>query len=480
MRVRLFGKNSDDKGTQLEKLTRYLLERLGYRQITLNFAAAGGSEIDIKADYPLPGLAGVSLVPLIGECKAYEAPVRMTDWLKFLGKLYTKRSCGRKDLRGLFVALSGVNGHVSGAYDDLRAHDQTVDLITGDNLITQMLDGFDLPSASDVISQIGRLTSDPVAATSLGYYEGVAFWIAEFANSTFTIVWRDLLNQNLKQELVDLVSGQIEAATYRDLAIEQLAKDRLVLAKKHVLGQLLTDQLLDAPPAQDLVMAGLPIIDADDIEHACTELISEGKIVQNGTAVKLADMTDVCVRASVIRDMVSGIVNLNHIASDAWESLIDDELLDESLRIKDELEMQPVDRAGLVQMMKWSPEGLLWALTPDELLCGHRREAPEVQEVMTRTHVRYYRAQLLSFAIQAFRTAGHSGIMHQRYGLRELEFVRRGVFKSQKGVELDLEVTERTALAHVGTTSGPIGHVYLVEHAPQPWSLYASSSDPAA
>lgn len=110
MRVRLFGKNSDDKGTQLEELTQRLLERLGYRQITLNSIGAGGSEVDICAEYPVPGLNSESIVHLIGECKAYEATVGMPDWLKFLGKLYTEKTSKRKVVRGLFVALSGVNG----------------------------------------------------------------------------------------------------------------------------------------------------------------------------------------------------------------------------------------------------------------------------------------------------------------------------------------------------------------------------------
>jgi len=60
MKVRLFGKNSDDKGKQLETLTQRLLQRLGYRQITLNFVGSGGSEIDIRAaHYPEFRLFGV-------------------------------------------------------------------------------------------------------------------------------------------------------------------------------------------------------------------------------------------------------------------------------------------------------------------------------------------------------------------------------------------------------------------------------------
>lgn len=147
-------------------------------------------------------------------------------------------------------------------------------------------------------------------------------------------------------------------------------------------------------------------------------------------------------------------------------------MLSESLRIKDNLLIEGADRAGLIQLMKWSPTGLLWALNPDEMLCGHRGKAPAVEELMTRVHVKYYRTQLLAFAIEDFRGPWFSRILHERYGLRELEIARHGVFKSQNGVEVDMDITERIALARFAPSSGGnLIHVLLVDHAPEPWSI---------
>jgi hypothetical protein len=472
MRVRLFGKNSDDKGTQLEKLTRRLLERLGYRQITLNFVGSGGSEIDIRAEYPVPGLGSESIVHLIGECKAYEATVGLPDWLKFLGKVFTEKACKHRDIRGLFIALSGENGNVAGAYEELRTHDESVELISGDRLAAQILDEFKLPEVSRFLLRIGQLTRDAVAAVSLGYYEGRAFWIAEFANSTFTVLYGEALDQSPSEELAEIVSGQIQAAKYRDLSQEQLSKDRLALARKYVLGQLMTKQTTDLPAQENFFPPGLRVLRAD-VEEARTALQAEGKLTQEGAALKLGDIEgDLSLRAAVIREALSGICILSYLAMPEWEALIDDKLLDESLRVKDGLVIEEADRPPIVQLMKWSPTALLWALNPDEVLCGHRGKVPQVDEMMVPNHARYYRIQMLNLAINDFRGPSFGTMLYERYGLRELELTHRGAFKSQKGVDLEMKVTERIAIARYDPSlGGGLGHVWLLENAPEPWSI---------
>ncbi len=479
MRVRVFGKDSDDKGAQLEQLTQRLLERRGYRQITLNFVGSGGSEIDIRAEYAVPSLNRENVVHLIGECKAYEATVAMPDWLKFLGKLYTEKASRRQDLRGLFVALSGVNGNVRGAYEDLRNQDSSVELISGDDLVAQVLDEFKLPQVSQLFSRVAQLTADVIAATSLGYYQSRAFWIAEFANSTFTVLCGESLEESPAAELVAIVSGQIQAAKFRDLSQEQIAKNRLALARKYVLGQLLTNRPIDLPEQENFFPPTVPVSQAD-VDAACTELRAEGKMFQQATTFRLADVAnDLSVRAAIICEILTGICILSHLAAPEWEALIDDDLLAESLRVKDALTIADVDRSAIVQLMKWSPTGLLWSLSKDEVLCGHRGKLPQVDEILAPDHARYYRLQMLGFAIDDFRGAAFSAMLHERYGLRELEFTRRALFKSQKQVELEMTVTDRTRIARYEPTGGLV-HVWLTEHAPEPWSTITPDSAESA
>jgi hypothetical protein len=86
----VLGTNSDDKGTQLENLTRTLLEKRGYRNVCRSWIGAGGDEIDVQGEFQMPTLGQGKVFRLICECKAYKATVSLPDWLKFCGKSCSK------------------------------------------------------------------------------------------------------------------------------------------------------------------------------------------------------------------------------------------------------------------------------------------------------------------------------------------------------------------------------------------------------
>src|SRR5690348_5790947 len=106
MRLRVFGRSTDEKGSQLEVLTGRLLSKLGYRNIVLNAVGAGGSEIDVRAEFPLPSVHGKSCLHTLVECKAHDSQINLPDWLKFLGKVYYEKTRRRGPVRGVLLALS--------------------------------------------------------------------------------------------------------------------------------------------------------------------------------------------------------------------------------------------------------------------------------------------------------------------------------------------------------------------------------------
>src|SRR5205809_1095107 len=112
MRLRVFGNNSDDKGSQLEQLTGRLLAKLGYNQIAMNIVGSGGSELDVRAEYPLSPLHTGGCLHIVAECKAHDSPISLPDWLKFLGKIYSEMARRPNQVRGVLIALSGANGNV--------------------------------------------------------------------------------------------------------------------------------------------------------------------------------------------------------------------------------------------------------------------------------------------------------------------------------------------------------------------------------
>ncbi len=470
MKVRLFGKSNDDKGTQLERLTKCLLERLGYKQVTLNFIASGGSEVDIHAELPIPGLSGVQSVPLIGECKSHEAPITLPDWLKFLGKVFTERSCRRADTRALFVALGGANGNVDGAFAELRLHDPSVDLVMGDRLAKLISEEFKLPDIECLKTTLAQLSSDTVVESSIGYYNGIAFWIVEFSNSTFTILTGSNFQEKPGEDLIDLVTGNIQAAKYRDLFAENAARERHRIARKFVLGQLFIKKSLDPSEWTPMPIPIEPLTETE-IDKALQELTIEQKVIDSKEGPSLPDLvTNPALRTIILKELVEGFFCLNYFATPEWNTLIDSVLLDESLRIKDDLAIPEGDRANLIRLMIWSPSALFWALMPDEMLCGHKDVPLTVLEKLRPDHARFYKLQLLRLAAADFRNPQLGSVLFEKHGLRELEFIRKAVFKSEKQIELDMEVAERARIAYWDPKlGGGLVMVWLTETAPQPW-----------
>jgi Restriction endonuclease len=154
----VLGKTSDDKGTQLEHLTRKILENLGCRNIIVNLVSAGGQEIDVSADYPMPGIGSVQNRRLICECKAYAKPMNIPDWLKFLGKVYSEEAKLNSEVTGYFIALSGVNGNVSGHYDQLKIARPNISLVKGDNLLDELRKIYKLCDVEKVNEILERFT----------------------------------------------------------------------------------------------------------------------------------------------------------------------------------------------------------------------------------------------------------------------------------------------------------------------------------
>ena len=86
--------------------------------------STGGDEIDVFG-VSYNGLGNMVEVPIICECKAHDRLVTLPDWLKFLGKFYTK-FLDNQNVNGYFISLSGVNGNVLGAYEEFKKKNKSI------------------------------------------------------------------------------------------------------------------------------------------------------------------------------------------------------------------------------------------------------------------------------------------------------------------------------------------------------------------
>lgn len=472
MRLRILGKTSDDKGAQLEQLTKRLLEGLGYRQVALNVVGSGGNEVDIRAEYPVPGLQEVEAIRLIGECKAYESPINLPDWLKFLGKIYTEELRRPNQVHGLLVCLSGANGNVLGAADELRKLRSNVSILTGERLAERAIQEFNLMNATQVTREIQKLTSTPITELSLAYYGGEAYWVAAFSDSSFTIIANRNTKTRSSPELASLISAQLPA-TYRDLLEDEEARRALVKARKHVLAHLLLSPK-NAATIPDLIDAAART-EAGFSDHvmrrAIESLHADTLLSIAGDDAALVDVvSDVDSRVRILHELTDEFILTSAVCTPAWIGLIDDGLMDKILAIQGSLAAPLEVRQECMRLFQWSPSALSWALRPDPMLVVHRSDKSPVTAAIDENDVRYFRIQALVRAVSDFNNGSLARIYLERIGLRELAFVRRAEFKSTQKVELALDVAERLGIARAAPElGGGVVRVWMHAGAPEPW-----------
>jgi hypothetical protein len=237
----ILGQNNTDKGHQLERLTKYLLEKEGYTEIVVNERGSGGQEIDVRAEIRISILGVEQSYRVICECKAHKTPIDITDWLKFLGKIFVEEIRLKRQINGCFIALSGVNGAVSGNHDILKRERPGIELVTGDALIHLLMKAFDIIPPAEVISRVCSRTLRQFTRLSLCYYEQRIYWLIEFDGQKYSLLSGQgtILGANNSSAVQALLSSNIAVGEFIDLQAEAEALRRARGAEKVVLTALM-------------------------------------------------------------------------------------------------------------------------------------------------------------------------------------------------------------------------------------------------
>ena len=182
----ILGKNRDDKGSQLEQLTKALLKSQGFTNIATNVQVGGGSELDVTAvKKDTTGIKEIT-TPVLCECKAHQNPIALPDWLKFIGKLAIARRKNDRTI-GLMLALSGANGNVVGSYNDDFTSDNTVQLIANDDLFSLLQRIYHLSEVDAVRGGISNIQGLEAEEVDLVYYNKKLYWLVSLGNGKYTL-----------------------------------------------------------------------------------------------------------------------------------------------------------------------------------------------------------------------------------------------------------------------------------------------------
>lgn len=370
MRLYVLASGKDEKGTQLEKVTRAILEHFKYEYVNTNIVGAGGDEIDVTAKCVLPIPGGEAIYRVICECKAHEKPITIDDWDKFLGKIFKNDNDGLAI--GVMIALSDANGNVKG---DIEEHQDKyrnkVHLVTGKDLISSLYDTYYLDNIDIAKENVRRLTNDTVTNTDIILHNEEIYWLFSFANDTFTIFdkkYSSISNQK-ELEMLPLLS---EKTHFSNKQYRNIREENDVIVRRNVVRLVSSWKLMHGVCSfDDLVNAVAYYTRANIVPN--TKDIEEGlsdlnyvivNIKENNVRLREASEIDYI---SFYKTLLSGEFPF-YLYNDYYKEHIDYALIDKICIIQYGLTLTQDERDKCLFLLKNSPSALCYAMNSDPML----------------------------------------------------------------------------------------------------------------
>ncbi len=475
MDLLILGKDSNEKGSQLEHLTKYLLQYLGYKEIVTNEKGAGGHEIDVRAEIVLPSLGKEIKHRVICECKAHKSPIKMNDWLKFLGKIYLEESQLKSEVTGCFIALSGVNGNVSGNYDLLQRHRANIQLITGNQLVQLLGKIYCLIPTDALIIRLRKFTSRQFVKLSLVYYHHKIYWLVEFMDSCFSLLTHlgDTITSDHEAEVKKLVSQSISAGQYINLEAEAAARKHTFLAEKIVIGRLMllngegdSRQVYDE--LRTTCYKAYELYSYQDLYTAAEHLSNKQwfKIDNSLNTWRLLPENEHLI--SLYRYFLTGETVTWAIGSPFYDQYINSELLSKICKIQGGIEIPENRVDSCIKLLRWSPKALAWALYPDPFLVGYQRQGLPLDKRIIDSYFRYFIGKLIDHFNADFQRHEFYKYFYELRGLRETDTIRRILIKGTEDIEIELGHSERLEIGPVSPNyGGGFIMMWLIDDSPE-------------
>lgn len=418
MKLYILATGKDAKGTQLEYLTKTMLESLGYEYVATNVIEAGGDEIDVLAKRMIPTLGKTQEYPLVCECKAHERPITMDDWLKFQGKVHKQQRLNDKT-QGLMIVLNEANGNVKGDYTQTNYND--IQLIQGNELIEPLSKTFHLEPVNVAREEISHLTNQTVVSIDLILYEKEIYWLFSFANGEFSIFDKNYksLQPDIEKNVIPLLEKTTPflSTSYKNVRKEFELLRRRDLVKVVICWHLMKGEMTFQDAISDVVnlTKGGIIPEMKDVEEVVTtipfaQVDSEARILK----LRSEDEIDYVVFYNYL---LNGPVIPPLLFDEYYQQHIDDDLLDKILNIQHGLKLTDEDRQSSLFLLRHSLSALRYALQPDPMLKGNVYLDQMKGSQNARNH---FMEQMLSF-LEADMNGDLCFIAVEKLGLRDMK-----------------------------------------------------------
>lgn len=368
MKLYILATGKEAKGTQLEYLTKTIIESLGYEYVATNVIGAGGDEIDVTAKMVIPSIGGNQEYPLICECKAHESPININDWDKFLGKVF-KHQKSNPQTRGVMIALSDANGNVKGDIADKNYKD--VQLLQGKDLIMPLSKTFHLEEEKIAREEVSHLINETVVGVDLILFERDVFWLFTFANGSFSIFDKNYKSLQHQQEkmLLPLLEkhSTLQAASYKNARREHELLQRRIYVRAAICWHLLQGKMTYQDAISDVVIMtrGGMVPEMKDVEEEMQSIPFAIVDEKNHIAtLKAAEEIDY---ANIYFWLLRGPIPV-FLYNDFYQEHIDDSLLETIMTIQYNLVLSDEDKQACLFILRHSHSALRYALQPDVLL----------------------------------------------------------------------------------------------------------------
>jgi len=465
--------SKDDKGKQLELLTKHLLRDIGYRKCTTN-VMANGAEIDVRGELRLPGLGDERTQRLICECKAHKAVMDMTQWCKFLGKVFHQELCEQTEVAGCFISLSGVNGHVQGNFDELHRHRKSIMLVHGDDLLDIARKSIPLISLGEVSKRTASITHRTPSRFETAYHNGDLYWVVVFSEGEFTLLDANgkTLTTGLSEQLAPMVESELDVASYIDLEKEAIANQRRELGRVLVVATLFnsggTVESVDSFP-QNEDFSSL------ELQDAAQGLIDEGHLVVDEAGRCVVPFVSTpfgqTVSIELYRTLFGTTFPTVVLSSEFYQQNINRGMLKAILDVQGHLVLPDEDIDEILNLLKLSPTALAQSLFPMQMIVTGREQYDKNEQV-DRFHQDYFKQVSLEALKRDFRNPALAEFFHDKNGFKELAATTKIVLKDMERIVSEAQFTERIGIGRaVESLGGGLVHVAMLADAPQPWDV---------
>lgn len=371
MSLIVLGKSGDDKGSQLEQLTKILLKHQGFTNVITNIQVGGGSELDVTAvKKAQAGIKDIT-IPVLCECKAHQTPIVLTDWLKFIGKLAIARKKHEYTI-GLMVALGGANGAVMGSYNDVFGDDESVQLIANDDLFELLQQVFKLPSIDTIKGLLNSIPGLGVDDVDLVYYKKKVYWLVSLEGHHYTLCEAsgNLAEKKSIRDIKPLLKGVTE---YVEEDYVDVFEGFELQRRKDFLGvRVITELACKRLVNKKIVDAFANEIGTGTVE--ITTLLTSNQFIRYDNKLKRIILKedaeiDFC---DFYRFVLSMDTPVELIMSDYYQTHINRDLLNQIWEIQNSFHIEEDEVNGCLSILKLSPAALLYALYPDRILQGFK------------------------------------------------------------------------------------------------------------